>query len=492
MRFIELSEKQREIFKFILSENMALICDGAVRSGKTTVMVAAFVIWAMENFNRTNFGICGKTVQSAERNVLRPLQESEDLPYTMTYKVSTRVLTVRCGNKVNWFYLFGGKDESSYMLIQGITLAGVLFDEVALMPKSFVEQALARAISFDRPKYFFNCNPESPNHYFYKEWIETERPGTKHIHFLLEDNPILTERMIERTKAMYSGVFYDRYILGKWVAAEGLVYPMFGEHCISETIPRDYEKYVISMDYGIQNPTSMGLWGLCGGIWYRVKEYYHSGRETNQQKTDQQYYDELVKLAGDLPIFRLIVDPSAASFIAIVEQKHEFKIWDADNAVIEGIQHVAQCLSDGTIKINSCCDRCIQEFGLYAWDEKAAEDKPLKVNDHCLTGDTLVDTLDGPRPIKDLVGESGFVWCANGGNAAIKPFHNVRMTQKEAEVFEVTLSDGRSVKATAEHPILTKRGWVQVKDLRSDDEIACIGGNGNEGRIQRGPKNSAF
>ena len=191
----------------------------------------------------------------------------------MTYKVSTKVLTVRCGAKENYFYIFGGKDESSYMLIQGITLAGILFDEVALMPRSFVEQALSRAISFEHPKYWFNCNPESPNHYFYKEWIEEQKEGTTHLHFLLEDNPILTPQMIERTKAMYSGVFYDRYIRGLWVIAEGIIYPMFGKDTIVPSKERKYTRYVVSMDYGIQNPTAMLLWGFCDGIWYQVDEF---------------------------------------------------------------------------------------------------------------------------------------------------------------------------------------------------------------------------
>ena len=384
MRFDKLSPKQADIFKFIFSDDYALICDGAVRSGKTTVMISAFVIWAMENFDKTNFGICGKTVQSAERNVLKPLQQNEDLPYTMTYKVSTRVLTVKCGKKTNWFYLFGGKDESSYMLIQGITLAGVFFDEVALMPRSFVEQAMTRTISYENAKYFFNCNPESPNHYFYRNWLENPREGTQHLHFQLEDNPTLSEKQIAQTKEKYTGVFYDRYILGLWVLAEGLIYPMFNDSCISETVPRDYSEYIVSMDYGIQNPTAMILWGKSEGVWYAVKEFYHSGRETGQQRTDQQYYDDLDALAGDLPVRKLIVDPSATSFIALCNQKKRFHVWKANNDVVDGIQHTASCLQDGTIKINSCCKRTIQEFGLYSWDDKAGEDKPIKENDHAM------------------------------------------------------------------------------------------------------------
>lgn len=399
MKIEKMSEKQRQIWDFVLSDGLYLICDGAVRSGKTVFMSSGFLIWAMEYYDRTNFAICGKTVQSAERNVLKPLQEIENLPYTMEYKVSTKVLTVRCGAKENYFYIFGGKDESSYMLIQGITLAGVLFDEVALMPKSFVEQALSRAISYENPKYWFNCNPESPNHYFYKEWIESPKDGTTHLHFLLEDNPILTPQMIERTKAMYSGVFYDRYILGLWVMAEGLIYPMFNDDCIVPTEERKYIRYVISMDYGIQNPTAILLWGFFDGVWYEVKEYYHSGRETNQQKTDQDYYDELEKLAGDLPIDCLIIDPSATSFIALVKQKKRFKVRQAKNDVIDGIQKTASAIQQGKIKVNDCCKNTIKEYGLYSWDTKSGEDKPIKESDHALDATRyMVNTMNIMKP----------------------------------------------------------------------------------------------
>lgn len=402
MKIDKISEKQAQILDFVVSDGLYLICDGAVRSGKTVFMSAAFVIWAMEYYDRTNFAICGKTVQSAERNVLKPLQENESLPYTMSYKVSTKVLTVRCGAKENYFYIFGGKDESSYMLIQGITLAGVLFDEVALMPRSFVEQALSRAISFEHPKYWFNCNPESPNHYFYKEWLENQKDGTTHLHFLLEDNPILTEQMIERTKAMYSGVFYDRYIRGLWVIAEGIIYPMFGKDTTVPTVERKYSRYVISMDYGIQNPTAMLLWGFCDGVWYQVDEFYHSGRETSQQKTDQDYYEDLEQLAGDRYIDCLIIDPSATSFIALVKQKRRFKVRRAANDVIDGIQKTASAIQQGKIKVNDCCKRTIKEYGLYSWDQKADEDRPIKDNDHAMDATRyFVNTMNIMKPKSD-------------------------------------------------------------------------------------------
>lgn len=144
--------------------------------------------------------------------------------------------------------------------------------------------------------------------------------------------------------------------------------------------------------------------------------------------------------------------------------------------MLDGISDVATMLHDGQLGFMECCENTIAEFGSYFWDEKAADagvDAPLKTSDHCLTGDTLVDTVCGPVRIDELVGKCGFVYCV-GSSTGTGVFHDVRMTQKETEVFEVTLADGRSVKATADHPILTRRGWVQIKDLRGDDEIACI------------------
>lgn len=404
MRIEKVSEKQAQILDFALSDGLYLICDGAVRTGKTVFMASGFLIWAMEHYDRTNFGICGKTVQSAERNVLKPLQENESLPYTLEYKVSTKLLTVRCGKKENYFYIFGGKDESSYMLIQGITLAGVLFDEVALMPRSFVEQALSRAISYDAPKYWFNCNPEGPNHYFYKEWIENPKEGTTHLHFVLEDNPILSPKMIERTKAMYSGVFYDRYIRGLWVLAEGLIYPMFDKDKIVPTEERKYTRYVISMDYGIQNPTAMLLWGFCDGVWYQVKEYYHSGRETGRQKTDEEYYEDLEQLAGALPVECLIIDPSAASFIELVKRKKRFRVRKAKNEVIDGIKKTATAIQQGKILVNDCCKETIKEYGLYSWDNKADKDAPIKDNDHAMDATRyFVNTMNIMKPKSDYI-----------------------------------------------------------------------------------------
>lgn len=380
-----ISEKQQKIMAFPYSKYDALICDGAVRSGKTSIMMWSFVRWAMESFNGQRFGVCGRTVDSCTKNIIVPFTAMglAKEKYMIRWRRGDKVMEVRRGAVTNYFEVFGGKDEASYTLIQGRTLAGVLLDEVVLMPRSFVEQALTRC-SVDGAKLWFSCNPGSPQHWFYTEWIQRhEARNTLYLHFEMTDNPGLSQKTLERYQAMFSGVFYDRYIRGLWVLAEGLIYPMFGEGCLVDNPPQG-GRYYISCDYGTLNPFSAGLWCWDGKTATRVAEYYYSGRQEQQHKTDEDYYTALEQLAGDKPVQAVIVDPSAASFIEVIRRHKRFPVRKAKNDVLAGINTTARFLQDGTIKIHRSCSACIREFGLYRWDEKAEADRPVKENDHAM------------------------------------------------------------------------------------------------------------
>lgn len=391
-----ISNKQKKILAFpYTTKYQALICDGAVRSGKTSLMTVAFIDWAMREFDGCNFGICGKTVGSAIKNIVNPYlaMTYHRNKYSIKFTRSDNKLIVRSGHKSNTFYLYGGKDESSYMLIQGITLAGILLDEVALMTRSFVEQALARC-SVESARFWFNCNPENPGHWFYQEWVkDAENKKALHLHFLMTDNPSLSEETLDRYNRMYSGVFHRRYVLGEWIAADGLIYDMFDreQHVVpdmpvinEQPTPRRYTQHYVSCDYGTQNATVFGLWGLCDGVWYLIKEYYYSGRDERKQKTDEQYADDYIQFVNGYKITAMIVDPSAASFIAALSQR-SVPVMKADNDVLDGIRLTASLLLAGTIKICESCTKTIEEFGLYIWDKKAiGEDRPVKENDHCM------------------------------------------------------------------------------------------------------------
>lgn len=378
------SDKQKKILAFPYSDYDAIICDGAVRSGKTSIMMWAFVKWAMDNFSGQRFGICGKTVDSASKNIVIPFisMSLAKERYTMRWRRSEKIMEVSRGPSKNYFEVFGGKDESSFMLIQGRTLAGILLDEVALMPQSFVNQAMARC-SVDGARLWFSCNPDGPSHWFYTDWIQRHNDrNALYLHFNMEDNPSLSEKTLQRYKSMYTGVFYDRYILGKWVRAEGLVYPMFDRE---KNVVKEHGTggtYYIAIDYGTINPTAMGLWRINDGIATMEREYYHDSRKTKVQKTDEEYYQDLERFAGDMPIKRIIIDPSAASFKECIRRHGKFHVTDAKNDVLDGIRLTGTLLQNGKIKIHESCENHIREFGAYMWDDKADKDAVIKENDH--------------------------------------------------------------------------------------------------------------
>ena len=366
-----LSEKQRQILRFPYMNYDALICDGAVRSGKTSVMSLSFFLWAMGNFTPLTS--------------IRYLRNH----FEIRYNRGGHVITARRGRRENRFYLFGGKDESSYALIQGVTLAGVLLDEVALMPRSFVEQALARC-SVGGAKFWFNCNPENPMHWFRQEWIlNPEQHRALHLHFLMDDNPGLDEQTKRRYESMFSGVFYSRYILGKWVMSEGVVYDMFDQ---TKNVYRPEERPVdlqwsfqrtIACDYGTTNPTRF-LEIYDNGETIRVnREYSWDSRKQHRQKTDQEYADDFFEFMGD-QWCAAIVDPSAASFIAELRARGVYVI-PADNDVPDGIRKTASLIQRRVILVCEQCSCLLDEMGTYRWDDKAAlngTEKPLKQNDH--------------------------------------------------------------------------------------------------------------
>lgn len=361
-----------------------IICDGAVRSGKTVAMSVGFLLWSMTCFHGQTFGICGKTIESLRRNVITQLPDWVGGVLTISEKRSENRLVVTDGSgRCNTYYLFGGRDESSAALIQGITLAGVLLDEVALMPRSFVEQACARC-SVEGSKLWFNCNPEGPEHWFYKNWIQKARQQRMlRLHFTMDDNLSLSAEVRQRYERLYTGVFYRRFILGQWCVASGLVYE-FDSAFVVEQLPTA-GRYFISVDYGTVNPFSAGLWCVDeAGNAVRVREYYFNSREEHRQKTDAEYYDALLELASGVEVEAVVVDPSAASFIELIRRDGKFFVKRARNDVLNGIRLVSTLLKSGQLRIGSSCKDAIREFGLYCWDEKSPEDKPLKTNDHAM------------------------------------------------------------------------------------------------------------
>ena len=407
------SVKQKEVLTWWMPgsphfQQEAIVCDGAVRSGKTLAMGLSFFLWASTCFDGKRFGVCGKTIGSLRRNVLSEvLPKLTQMGAVWKEKRTENLLKLRLMGHENEFYIFGGRDEASADLIQGITFAGVLLDEVALMPRSFVEQACARC-SVAGSRLWFNCNPAGPGHWFYKNWIlEAERRNCLRLQFTMADNPSLTEGVRQRYERLYSGVFYRRFVLGEWVQAEGRVYDFFSGDLVRPIPKEPMEEYCISCDYGTVNPTSMGLWGRKQGVWYRIKEFYFDSRREKRQMTDEEYARALEELAGERALSAVIVDPSAASFMEVLRRRGH-RVRKANNDVLSGIRLTADGLKSGKVVICQGCEDCLREMELYVWESKGiGQDRVKKENDHAMDDMRyFVSTMLG-------TGESnGFVVCS--------------------------------------------------------------------------------
>lgn len=428
-KFQPFSRRQKQVLTWWMpgspvKDYDGIIADGAIRSGKTVCMSLSFVFWAMENFNGQNFAMCGKTIGSFRRNVLFWLKLMlKSRGYKVADHRADNLVEITRKNVTNYFYIFGGKDERSQDLIQGITLAGVFCDEVALMPESFVNQATGRC-SVTGSKYWFSCNPDGPYHWFKVNWIdkaigylgkkkaarlqqEAVAKGTElnlkkllYVHFTMDDNLSLSEAIKARYRSMYSGVFFKRYIEGLWAMAEGIIYDMFDPDrnvVDAEAIAAEYRKKTgrefwigdkyVSCDYGTQNPTAFLLWSKgADNKWYCRREYYYSGRDKGQQKTDKEFAEDLTAWLSGEKIRTVILDPAAASFKTQLE-KDGYKVKKAKNDVLDGIRFVATLLLSGSIFIDASCENLLKEFASYIWDAKAGdrgEDKPVKEHDHAL------------------------------------------------------------------------------------------------------------
>lgn len=406
------SIKQKQILTWWLPnspvrDKEGIIADGAIRSGKTMSVSLSYGLWAMHTFHNQNLLMCGKTIGSLRRNVILDwARQMRAHGFRVKERRTDNLLIVTKGERTNFFYLFGGSDERSQDLVQGITAAGALFDEVALMPRSFVDQAVGRC-SVDGSKFWFNCNPDHPKHWFKVEWLDkllcnkpddaesTDIEGAAtykdllYLHFTMDDNPSLTERIKERYRAMHSGVFFRRFILGLWCAADGLIYDMFDEpaHTYEDKDKKGplVGRRYIAVDYGTSNPMSY-LEIIDDGQVARVdSEYYYSSKEKGRQKTDTEYADDFVKFAGDPSnVIWVVLDPSAASFKNELRNRG-YRVKDADNEVIDGIRKVATMFTLKALLVNKKCKRLITELMGYIWDEKAGErgeERPIKQHDH--------------------------------------------------------------------------------------------------------------
>ena len=360
------------------------IAHGAVRSAKT---VGANVRWlraVLEAPRDVNLLMTGKTLTSLERNVLLPISRlvgAGDFDYRRSLKTA---------------YIYGrpilcegANDESAYAKIAGLTLHSAYVDEGSLVPESFFNMLISR-LSEPGAQLFLTTNPGNPGHYLKKKWIDREDElDLKSWWFHLEDNPHLPVAYVEELKRQFgppSSLFYQRYILGKWVMAEGAVFPHFNRdlHVVRSPPPGPMKALVIGIDYGQTHPTAFVKVGKWGASWFVFGEYRESDRTNARISRDLQTF-----LSNKFPS-AILVDPSAKSLINQLRSDGIQRVRGADNSVLDSISRISSALSTGSLKITTSCPRLVEEIEGYRWDQKATdrgEDKPIK------EADDLIDAL---------------------------------------------------------------------------------------------------
>ncbi len=372
---MKMSKKQREFWN---NANCRWnIKEGATRSGKTYLDY----YWIAKRITRTRgeglIVLIGNTRSTLERNILTPMREiwGEKAIGTIKGNGTVELFGKRC-------FALGADRASQKDKLQGTGIEYCYGDEVTTWNKEVFEMLKSR---LDKPHSCFDgtCNPDGPDHWlleFMQSGADIYRQS-----YTIYDNPFLSPEFVKNLEKEYSGsVYFDRYILGKWTRAEGLVYPMFSKERHLFEIPPNTGDYYISIDYGTVNPTSMGLWCVNNGVAYRIKEYYHDSRKTQRQLTDEEYYEKLKKLSEGFPVRYIVVDPSAASFITLIKRKGELSVMKAKNSVTDGIRYTAGLINSDRVLIHSGCRDSIREFGAYSWDESAVCDTVLKENDHAM------------------------------------------------------------------------------------------------------------
>lgn len=387
--------------------------EGSVRSGKTIPGTFSYINWGSYTFDQEEFAICSKTIGACIRNIVNPIKKvlSVEPSYDVEFKRGREegphlIIYNEEVDHENIFWVYGGKDESSQDLIQGKTLAGILFDEPTLMPQSFINQGIAR-LSVEGAKAWFFNNPETPTHPLYVETLDPWRSQGKllFIHVTMDDNPSLSEEAKQRISSQWpvGSVLHSRYVLGLRVAAEGRVFSFFSDDLkagfVVDKLPESFSMYLVGLDYGITNPFAAQLWGLYNGVWYCIKEFYWDSIIERKQKTNPEYIEDLARLCyWEKPIapIKLLVPPEEPGFQREIKQsKHPelHHVFDAENEIMPGIEDITTLLSLGKLKYYVKCEKSIWGVNNLLWDEKQQKQgKDMFVKGGSNSPDHICDT----------------------------------------------------------------------------------------------------
>jgi PBSX family phage terminase large subunit len=355
---------------------------GAVRAGKTYISLWAFLDFVSHG-PPGEYALITRTFDAYTRNIL-PLLIQIIGPGCRWFAGKRQMMLF--GKTV---HVIGCDDESAERKIRGPTFMGAYVDEMTIIPRSAFLMLVSRCTMHDA-KIFATTNPDSPYHWAKVDYLDNN-PDVKSWQFTLEDNPRLTSDEKAYLKRQYKGMWYERFILGRWVQAQGAIYDMYEEdlHCV-DYVGHSAKQYIVGCDYGTTNACAFTLVGInpdrYPNMWVE-HEYYYDSKIHQRQKTDAEYADDLAQFLEGRPVTAIYVDPSAASFKAELFKRGIDNVIDAENDVIDGIRFVAKLLCQGTLKICRHCRHLRREIQSYVWDERAARkgvERPVKENDHAL------------------------------------------------------------------------------------------------------------
>jgi PBSX family phage terminase large subunit len=460
----ELSQKQ--LYSYQNSNSRINIWEGAVRSGKSFSCLIRWLKFIQQG-PPGDLVVCGRTEDTIKRNIISPMIDL--IGPAVSYRQGAREIKLWNRN----IHVVSANDERAESKIRGSTFAGALVDEVTVLPENFFKMLLSR-LSVTGAKLFCTTNPDSPFHWFKKDFIDNQEIDKSRFLFVLDDNPSLSEDFKANLKKEYSGLWKDRFIHGKWVLAEGTIFDYFDKelHTI-DFPPGNADYYIVGIDYGTTNPCAFSLIGYSDRTYpnrWLEKEYYWDSKARMRQKTDTEYAQDLKNFIAGYRVQSIYLDPSAVSFRVELQRMGVQNIYEANNDVLDGIRYHSALISNGTFKICRNCKYAIEEYGTYRWDEKAAargEDKPLKENDHCFVAGTLISTPLGDRPIETIkIGDE--VLTRNGPKKVLATWESLY----PKEVIDV---DGTIV--TPNHLYWTEnRGKVPASELTHSDILFKIDG----------------
>ena len=462
-----LSEKQH----LSLNESNARIniWEGAVRSGKTYISLWRW-IKELTYGPPGEYCVITRTYDTFKRNIL-PLM-SNMIGADARYYAGRREMSV-FGKTI---HIVGADDATADAKIRGATFSSAYVDEITMIPEAVFKMLISRC-AMGGGKIFGTTNPDSPFHWLKKDFL-TDNPDVRSWQFTLEDNPQLTKEEKEYLRRQYRGLWFQRFIEGKWVQAEGAIFDFFDPalHVIPFE-PGTAEYNIVGIDYGTTNPCAFVSVSVHRSRYPNMwvdSMYYYDSKVHQRQKTDSEYAADLIKFIEGKPVKAIYIDPSAASFKLELSRHGVQNLYDAENEVIDGIRLVSKFFNNGTLKICQNCSMLVKEIQGYVWDAhcaKTGKEVPKKASDHCLIGETLILTDKGYRRIDSLVGSQGKIASSDNLKIVMQNYEDVRKTRIEAPIYKLMLEDGSNITCTKEHQFLTQNGWKMLSELTQSDMI---------------------